>query len=82
MSPEVQLLYKAKPHTLTKDQSDFDVAKPCMTEKALSWLFNRLKKRFPEGHLWITSLKEELAKHAGRGGADYINPNEPTEKTS
>ncbi|MHB9025924.1 MAG: nucleotidyltransferase domain-containing protein, partial [Armatimonadota bacterium] len=56
LRPEIQLLYKAKPHTLTKDQSDFDLAVPCLTREAQAWLLRQLLRRFPEGHDWITAL--------------------------
>ncbi|MCD4702599.1 MAG: amino acid transporter [Candidatus Aegiribacteria sp.] len=63
MCPEIQLLYKAKPQTLAKDQSDFDLAVPCMTFKARAWLLRHLEKRFPEGHAWITVLGEMMIQH-------------------
>lgn len=59
LSPEIQLLYKAKPRTLEKDQSDFDLAAPCVTHEARIWLLNCLEKRFPDGHAWVTSLKKQ-----------------------
>ena len=61
MCPEIQLLYKAKPQTLAKDQSDFDLAVPRMTREAQAWLLRQLEKRFPGGHAWIISLREEMA---------------------
>jgi hypothetical protein len=60
--PEIQLLYKAKPQTLNKDQSDFDHAVPRMTRDTQSWLLRHLEKRFPNGHVWITSLKKRMAQ--------------------
>lgn len=62
MCPEIQLLYKAKPQTQDKDQSDFDHAVPHMTQEAQAWLLRHLDKRFPEGHAWIISLKERAAQ--------------------
>jgi len=61
MSPEIQLLYKAKPQTLAKDQSDFDLAVPHMAREAHVWLLRQLEKRFPGGHAWFTSLRGEVA---------------------
>ena len=71
MRPEIQLLYKAKPQTLAKDQSDFDLAVPRMTSEAHAWLLGHLEKRFPEGHAWITSLSERMAQQPG--GDDAAN---------
>ena len=65
MAPEIQLLYKAKPEALAKDQSDFDHAVPCLTREAQSWLLRRLENRFPEGHGWITVLREVMGRQAG-----------------
>jgi len=62
MRPEIQLLYKAKPQTLDKDQSDFDFAVPCMTREARTWLLHHLEKRYPEGHDWISVLREKTTE--------------------
>jgi len=56
--PEIQLLYKAKPETLEKDEADFQVALPLMEEAASVWLLECLEKRFPDGHAWIEQLKK------------------------
>jgi len=47
LSPEIQLLYKAKPDTLDKDQSDFDNAVPQLGRRERRWLLSCLQKRFP-----------------------------------
>ena len=57
ISPEIQLLYKAKPETLEKDLIDFDKTIPLLNNKAYNWLLQCLKKRFPEGHNWIKTLE-------------------------
>ena len=62
MRPEIQLLYKAKPQTPRKDQSDFDLAVPRMTRKAQAQLLRHLEKTFPEGHPWMTRLRETMAQ--------------------
>lgn len=61
MRPEIQLLYKAKPQIPAKDQSDFDLVVPYMSQKALAWLLRNLEKRFSDDHLWIIILREMKA---------------------
>jgi hypothetical protein len=58
MRPQIQLLYKAKRETLAKDQSDFDLAVPRLTEDARAWLLSQLQRRFPDGHEWIAAIEE------------------------
>ncbi len=60
MYPEIQLLYKPELQTSIKDQSYFNLAVPCMTPEALTWLLCHLEKRLPEDHLWITILQETI----------------------
>ena len=62
MAPEIQLLYKAKPTTLEKDEADLQAAVPLMDESACTWLLECLRKRFPEGHAWIDQLKSSQAQ--------------------
>lgn len=57
LAPEVQLLYKAKPQTLEKDQADFEVALPLLAAPACAWLLRCLEKRFPGGHGWVEKLR-------------------------
>jgi hypothetical protein len=64
MAPEIQLLYKAKPQTLEKDEADFQVALPLMEESACAWLLGCLAKRFPDGHAWIERLKRRQAQQS------------------
>ena len=61
LCPHIQLLYKAKPQTLPKDQSDFDLAVPQMPREAQEWLLRHLEKLFAEGHPWIAMLREAMA---------------------
>jgi hypothetical protein len=58
MRPEIQLLYKAKPDVLAKDQSDFDLAVQRMQPPERSWLLTQLQKRFADSHPWIGRLKD------------------------
>jgi hypothetical protein len=58
LAPEIQLLHKAKRETLEKDQADFAVAVPLLSRPARQWLLEVLGRRFPEGHHWITALRE------------------------
>jgi len=60
LAPEIQLLYKAKPETLAKDQADFEAAMPLITEPACAWLLACLEKRFPGGHAWINALRKRV----------------------
>jgi len=64
LAPEIQLLYKARPEILHKDQADFDAALPLMTQAACKWLLQCLEKRFTEGHDWADSLRRRLASKA------------------
>jgi hypothetical protein len=57
LRPRIQLLYKAKPETLDKDQSDFDLALPRVAPEDRAWLRRHLETRFPDGHPWIESLR-------------------------
>lgn len=58
LAPEIQLLYKAKPETLDKDQLDFDNAVPRLGRPERHWLLGVLEGRFPRGHRWITILRQ------------------------
>lgn len=58
LSPEIQLLYKAKPETLDKDQLDFDNALPRLGRPERRWLLGVLERRFARGHRWITILRQ------------------------
>ena len=62
MAPEIQLLYKAKPETIAKDEADFQTVVPLMAEPACTWLLGCLEKRFPDGHAWIDGLEKRLAQ--------------------
>lgn len=58
LSSEIQLLYKAKAGTLDRNKADFEVAVPIMSQEARSWLLGCLKRLFPDGHEWLTRLKQ------------------------
>ena len=60
LSPEVQLLYKAKKETLEKDERDFAIVLPLLSRDACEWLAKALSLQFPEGHEWITRINETL----------------------
>ena len=62
LRPEIQLLYKAKPETMAKDQADFDLTVAQLPCDSQAWLLDRLEKRFSKGHVWITSLRKEMAQ--------------------
>ena len=61
LSPEIQLLYKAKPQTLEKDQIDFEAAAPLLDEAGRMWLLENIRKRFVSGHEWIEVLQGSTA---------------------
>ncbi|HLO14509.1 MAG TPA: hypothetical protein VK206_06760 [Anaerolineales bacterium] len=52
---EVQLLFKAR-NIRPKDNLDFQVCLPLMSEYARQWLFDQLNLSFPEGHIWQSNL--------------------------
>jgi len=58
LAPEIQLLYKARRVTLAKDQQDFDISIPRITEEARKWLLSCLEMQFPDGHEWVTALRK------------------------
>jgi hypothetical protein len=56
VSPEIQLLYKARTTMLPKDEQDFAAVLPCLTQKHKMWLASALQVQFPQGHSWIPRL--------------------------
>jgi len=62
LSPEIQLLYKARPETLQKDDADFKNCVPSLESEAQEWLLSCLMKHLPKDHEWITVLKEQLTQ--------------------
>jgi hypothetical protein len=52
--PEVQLLYKAR-HDVEKNEHDFGLAAPRLTEEQRAWLREALELVHP-GHRWIDAL--------------------------
>jgi hypothetical protein len=62
LSPELQLLYKAKKETLEKDERDFSIVLPLLNREAREWLVKSLSMQFPEGHEWLTRINETLTK--------------------
>jgi len=54
VAPEVQLLYKAR-HAAGKDEHDFEVAVPRLSEGRRRWLREALELVHP-GHRWIQAL--------------------------
>ena len=58
LGPHIQLLYKAKPETLDKDQSDFDLAVPRITREEQAWLLHHLETRLADDHPWAIRLRE------------------------
>ena len=55
IAPEVQLLYKAKPVRLTKDEADFAAAVPLLSAESRAWLAASLTTTQP-GHPWLRVL--------------------------
>jgi hypothetical protein len=58
LRPEIQLLYKAKPPIAEKDQCDFALAAPHLSEEARQWLLRALSMQFSQGHEWIDALRD------------------------
>ncbi|WP_161965980.1 nucleotidyltransferase domain-containing protein [Steroidobacter cummioxidans] len=57
LSPEIQLLYKARSRR-AKDQADFDHIAPRMDSNARAWLRHTLLRTDPE-HEWLPSLRAQ-----------------------
>ena len=60
LAPEIQLLFKAKKETISKDQSDFINVLPLLQVKELQWLLDALHIQFPQGHNWINLLENNI----------------------
>ena len=56
LAPEIQLLYKAKPQPLPKDDADLTAVLPCLDAEAREWLLRALHLCFGEVHPWIVQL--------------------------
>jgi hypothetical protein len=56
LSPEIQLLFKAKREPMPKDDHDFGVACPLLSGSQQRWLRSALEVQFPAGHAWIPRL--------------------------
>jgi hypothetical protein len=61
LSPEIQLLYKARPEPRDKDDADFNVCAPLLEPEAQAWLVSCLERRLHAGHEWIVRLRELIA---------------------
>jgi len=57
LAPEIQLLYKASKTPKEKDDKDFDIVLPLLSNEKKNWLKSALKVQFPEGHVWIEQLE-------------------------
>jgi hypothetical protein len=57
LSPEVQLLFKAKSPNRPKDELDFDAALPRLDRTSRQWLIGALNVVDP-GHPWLARLEE------------------------
>lgn len=55
IAPEVQLLFKAKPTLLAKDEADFAAALPRLSDESRSWLATALAETHPS-HPWLRTL--------------------------
>jgi hypothetical protein len=58
LSPEIQLLYKARSEPLDKDNADFRNCAPLLEPEKREWLLACLKQRLPNGHMWIALLEQ------------------------
>jgi len=58
LSPDIQLLYKARSETVNKDDADFRNCAPLLEPEKREWLLSCLEQRLPDGHQWIALLRE------------------------
>jgi hypothetical protein len=58
LSPEIQLLFKARPETLDRDDADFRNCAPLLERENRGRLLSCLEQHLPVGHQWISLLKE------------------------
>jgi len=58
LSPEIQLLYKARPETLDKDDADFRNCAPLLHSEERKRLLSWLEQHLPGSHQWIALLRE------------------------
>jgi hypothetical protein len=56
LSPEIQLLYKARSAPSATDEADFQLVLPLLHQEQRVWLKAALEVQFPEGHPWIPQL--------------------------
>jgi hypothetical protein len=59
LSPEVQLLYKAK-GARPRDEQDFDAVLPLLSQEARDWLRQSLLRTLPS-HSWIRTIERRAA---------------------
>jgi hypothetical protein len=59
LSPEIQLLFKARPEILDKDSLDFRAVLPHLDGTQIRWLYRALETTFPTGHPWINILRHK-----------------------
>lgn len=57
LSPEVQLLFKARSEILEKDTLDFRAVLHYLGASQIRWLRSALEITFPTGHEWIDILR-------------------------
>ncbi len=62
LSPEIQLLYKARQEPTVKDERDFEAVLPLLNETQKLWLQSALKVQFPGRHPWSRRLDGEGAQ--------------------
>jgi hypothetical protein len=55
--PEIQILFKAKRHSIAKNKQDFQNVLPLLSEQQKQWLIKSLSIEFPDGHKWIDDIK-------------------------
>ena len=61
LSPEIQLLYKARADPLPKDVQDLQLVLPKLQLKAINWLKQMLQLQYPQGHSWIDLINDFLS---------------------
>jgi hypothetical protein len=63
LAPEIQLLYKATPQPLPKDDADLAAVLSFLDPEAREWLMNAMRLCFGEVHPWMVQLNAVARKN-------------------
>lgn len=76
LSPQIQLLYKARQTIPAKDALDFATVLPFLNAIESNWLLASLKIIFPDGHPWIDVLSDPGERSKGPTGSGQAAPSD------